>query len=820
VKIRRTVGILLTVAVLLTACRDRQPTDHRTSSRGSTGTVAIPRSDPPLAKWLRRVPADARWAVVSADLDRLRAVLSDTAALLGHHSRIAPTLLAWQSHLKRLWGLWPLATDGWTRLNLQPGSGGLLYRHASGATVLAFRTVRLGKTLETIQQAIRHRGKRKVGPVKQLQIAGKPAFGLERWTCATRERVSWCADVEPARFDSVIRARARNLWSETLGRVDGQYPRERLGIWLGPPPKDLGKRKLKSGPGQGQGPGPGPGLRIALSLYRAARTLLGWTPRGLWLTTSLGRRLQLHGLAISPPGQPVRPPSPLLPKPGQSGLAAAGAAPLVLRLRMKPRHLEDHLQRLIPALGSALALVRGQRVRGETLTEEMLNGEVVLLSDHAGVAAILGLRSRARGLRAMKRLMLLLGPRIGDWQKRVRDRGRGWDLSLVRSSLVDSSTHRLTLKVPHGAGAGAPKLRDGRMTLLWGVAQRHLVVATDPNLFRRILARVEQPDARFLRQLGDAMGRRGFKDHHPVAAYLRPDDPLYTLPKAQREAAHRWLADLAPSARHTTHWIRALIDLTDSATLACEQLRVGVGCHLSISLMTKPGPGPGPGMKPSPNHQPILELDAKYREALIKKWGGNRDGHLRGLRSLAQLPAPSPLGAKASRILANRQGVPHSGLEGLLVSVWLPWARHRLVIAARQEAPRELHRLAQAVRNLARRAQKLPAAARRRWYRKLVSTRITPLHSCCAGGVRRCESRAKDWSHPTWRRLKFSLSGSHLYRYQLILEPGSLRQRLVLRALGDLNCNGRSSILQRVGTIDGSSGALEIGPLIKLRPDN
>ncbi len=817
---------MLLVVGVVSACRDRQPTGRRSQSPEPKPVVTSQPSDPPLARWLRRVPADARWAVVSADLGRLRGVLAEAASLLGHHSQIAPILRGWQARLKRQWGAWPLAPNAWARLGLPPGSGGALYRHANGATVLAFRSARLGKVLETINQAVRHRGERTLGPVKRIQIAGKPAFRaafqMGQWTCATRGKVSWCANVNPARLESTIRPSKRNLWQKKLSPVDGRFLQERMGIWLGPPSDTPDTTDTPDTPHAGPGPG------LIRSLYRGAQNLLGWAPRGLWLTMSLDRRLQLYGLALSASGSSRRVPSPLLPKPGHSGLAATVSAPLVMRLRIEPRLLVDHLQRLVPRLRPAVSLVRSRRVRGETLTDEMLSGEVVLLSDHAGVAAILGLRSRSRGLRAMKRLMLMLGPRIGDWQKNVRGRGRGWDLSHTRSSLGDVATHRLILRVPPNAGTGAPRLRDGRMTLLWGVAQRHLVVATDPNLFRRILARVDQPDTPFLQHLGGAVGRRGFADDHTVAAYLRPDDPLYSLPKVQRAAAHRWLSELAPSSRGAMHWIRALLDLTDEATLSCKDLAMGVGCHLGISLLTKPRPQNQnqsraqnqnqPNSKKKPG--PTITLDSGYREALIKKWGGNREGHLSRLRTLAQLPAASPLGAKASRILAHRRGVPNGGLEGLFVSVYLPWSRHRQVITAHREAPRELGRMARALQDLAQKARTLPPAARRRWYRSLGSTRITPIHSCCKGGVRRCESRPKDWIHPTWRRLGFRLSGSHLYRYQLILEPGSLRRRVVLRAMGDLNCNGRSSLLHRVGIIDAATGALQMGPLIRVRADD
>ncbi len=794
VKIRHTACALLALVLLTNACRDdRAPRRRKKPDPTTASNTPRPRDAPPLAAWLRRVPADAPWAVVSADLGRLRAAAADLTALLNHHPRLAPEVRQWRTELERKWGGWPLAPKTWAELGLTPGSGGAMYRRADGAMVLLFRAPRLHRVLKAIDQAMLRRRARPRAALKRITIAGRPAFRINGWTCVKRDGVCTCADLPPARFAPLTRPPGRNLWRAHLAAVDHHYLRERLGIWLAAKPGG------------------------APELIQAVGKVFNRSPRGLWLATSLGRRLQLHAVAVAlaPPTPPSKQPSPaILPKPGHSGLAATGAAPLVVRLRLSPQRLGEHAQRLVPDLKPLLDLLRTRQVGGETLGQEMLNGEVVLMSEHAGVAAILGVRNRARGQRAMKKLMLLLAPRLASLQKQVRARGRGWDLSYARTSLGDVPTHRLILQVPPKAGPGSPRLRDGRLTLHWGLTRRHIVVATDANLFRRTLAGVSRPDSQYLRRLPDADARRGFAEHALLSAYVQPDDPADALPRRQRAAVQRWLTELGPRSRQWAHRIRTLVDLTDNATLTCNRLAVGIGCHLGISLLIRPGPG-----DPS-KRTPTLRLDAQYRQALIMKWGGNHNGHLRRLSTLATATGASPLRAKAGRIMAHRRGVDHAGLEGLLVSVWLPWARHRLVIAARQEAPRELHRLSRALQRLADRARGLPMEARRRWYRGLRSTRITPIRSCCVGGVRRCTSRSTDWSHPTWRRLGFSVQGPHLYRYQLTLESGSLRSRLVLRALGDLNCNGRSSLMQRVGTIDAATGALKLGPITRARKDD
>lgn len=66
----------------------------------------------------------------------------------------------------------------------------------------------------------------------------------------------------------------------------------------------------------------------------------------------------------------------------------------------------------------------------------------------------------------------------------------------------------------------------------------------------------------------------------------------------------------------------------------------------------------------------------------------------------------------------------------------------------------------------------------------------TPQPSCCdRGGT--CDPSDDTWSAPGWRALGFSIDGSYRYTYQYLPDPGGASA--LVRAVGDLDCDGTSS---------------------------
>jgi hypothetical protein len=78
----------------------------------------------------------------------------------------------------------------------------------------------------------------------------------------------------------------------------------------------------------------------------------------------------------------------------------------------------------------------------------------------------------------------------------------------------------------------------------------------------------------------------------------------------------------------------------------------------------------------------------------------------------------------------------------------------------------------------------------------------SPQPACCdQGGT--CNPDTTTWTTPGWRELQFSIDGPYRYQYQYI--PDATGQSAVVRATGDLDCNGVSSTYELQLTVQGSN---------------
>lgn len=77
----------------------------------------------------------------------------------------------------------------------------------------------------------------------------------------------------------------------------------------------------------------------------------------------------------------------------------------------------------------------------------------------------------------------------------------------------------------------------------------------------------------------------------------------------------------------------------------------------------------------------------------------------------------------------------------------------------------------------------------------------SPVVSCCEqGGV--CKPDFATWSAPGWRELGFSIDGDYRYTYQYVPDPSG--KSAVVRATGDLDCDGVSSLYELKLTVVGT----------------
>lgn len=78
----------------------------------------------------------------------------------------------------------------------------------------------------------------------------------------------------------------------------------------------------------------------------------------------------------------------------------------------------------------------------------------------------------------------------------------------------------------------------------------------------------------------------------------------------------------------------------------------------------------------------------------------------------------------------------------------------------------------------------------------------SPQPSCCdQGGT--CKPDTTTWNTPGWRELQFSVDDAYRYTYHYVPDPGGASA--TLRAVGDLDCNGTSSVYEVKLTVNGAS---------------
>jgi hypothetical protein len=69
----------------------------------------------------------------------------------------------------------------------------------------------------------------------------------------------------------------------------------------------------------------------------------------------------------------------------------------------------------------------------------------------------------------------------------------------------------------------------------------------------------------------------------------------------------------------------------------------------------------------------------------------------------------------------------------------------------------------------------------------------SPATDCCTQGGT-CTADPAVWSAPGWRALAFSVDAEHRYTYAYVPDPGG--RAAVLRATGDLDCDGQPAVYE------------------------
>jgi hypothetical protein len=70
----------------------------------------------------------------------------------------------------------------------------------------------------------------------------------------------------------------------------------------------------------------------------------------------------------------------------------------------------------------------------------------------------------------------------------------------------------------------------------------------------------------------------------------------------------------------------------------------------------------------------------------------------------------------------------------------------------------------------------------------------TPLPTCCEQAEGTCSPDAALWATPGWQALGFSIDDDYRYTYSYVPDPSG--RSAIVRAIGDLDCNGESSLYE------------------------
>jgi len=76
----------------------------------------------------------------------------------------------------------------------------------------------------------------------------------------------------------------------------------------------------------------------------------------------------------------------------------------------------------------------------------------------------------------------------------------------------------------------------------------------------------------------------------------------------------------------------------------------------------------------------------------------------------------------------------------------------------------------------------------------------TPLPACCEQGGT-CDADPALWAVPGWQALGFSIDDEYRYTYSYVPDPGG--RSAIVRAVGDVDCDGETSLYEVEIRIDG-----------------
>jgi hypothetical protein len=81
------------------------------------------------------------------------------------------------------------------------------------------------------------------------------------------------------------------------------------------------------------------------------------------------------------------------------------------------------------------------------------------------------------------------------------------------------------------------------------------------------------------------------------------------------------------------------------------------------------------------------------------------------------------------------------------------------------------------------------------------SVPLTPAKACCSNPDHKCPANPADWANPIWQALEFQIDEPFVFQYSYESDG----QTATIKAVGDLDCDGKTATYEAKGTAENSN---------------
>lgn len=231
-------------------------------------------------------------------------------------------------------------------------------------------------------------------------------------------------------------------------------------------------------------------------------------------------------------------------------------------------------------------------------------------------------------------------------------------------------------------------------------------------------------------------------------------------------------------------------------------------CLLTACGGAAPAKAPEPPAPARPDAGDDAAARAAWDAAMKLRFGGDELGAQRGLVRLAA-DYPDTRYGRAATGSGGLAIVTLAGL-GTLSAIAVPAYLRYIGRARSADARAAVERITDAaIAWHATECARLGKACTRKFAWPATTPRIPAAPACVEGRPTPQQAARSEWAHPTWKALNIDLDLRSHYQLEFVSEGKGAGARFIVRATGDVDCDGVFSTFERSGTLnpDGSVDA-------------